>query len=87
MKPEQQLCICVAVIIAVVHGATGRSRGCATTLVNIRSGPSSVYSQVGALFKGQCVPFIGLSSSGKWAQVIYSGKVRNHTVGWWIAFY
>ena len=44
-----------------------------TDQINVRSGPSTDYPQVGVLVAGQKVPAIGRSPGGDWIQIIYSG--------------
>ncbi len=45
----------------------------ATTNVNVRTGPSTNYSAIGYLSKGEMVQYLG--ASGDWSKVLYKGKV------------
>ncbi len=44
-----------------------------TDQANLRSGPSTLYPQVGILLAGQQVPGLGRSPGGEWIQVAYPG--------------
>ncbi len=48
--------------------------------LNIRSGPSVAFPQVGFLVSGQQTPLLGRSESGSWIQVEYLGAPDNK--GW-----
>jgi len=41
--------------------------------INVRSGPSTNYPQVGVLIAGQEVPALGRSPGGDWIQIAYTG--------------
>lgn len=55
-----------------------------TDQINVRSGPSTDYPQVGVLVAGQKISAIGRSPGGDWIQIVYSG-VPNGTA-WVYAF-
>ncbi|HUV16316.1 MAG TPA: SH3 domain-containing protein [Pelolinea sp.] len=48
--------------------------------VNVRSGPSTLYKEVGILLTAQEVPVIGRSKGGEWLYITYVGAPNN--VGW-----
>ncbi|GAB4580058.1 MAG: hypothetical protein Fur0022_27970 [Anaerolineales bacterium] len=48
--------------------------------VNVRSGPSTLYPQIGILIAGQQVPGLGRSAGGEWIQIVYPGAPDG--VGW-----
>lgn len=52
--------------------------------INVRSGPSTVYDQVGVLVAGQRVPALGRSPGGDWIQIAYAGVPGG--VAWVYAF-
>ena len=58
-----------AVSVSTTTTATGVKY--ATTSLNVRSGPSTKYSIIGALTKGQAVTIVG--TSGNWSKIIYNG--------------
>lgn len=52
--------------------------------INVRSGPSTDYPQVGVLVAGQQVPAIGRSPGGEWIQIYYPGVPGG--IAWVYAF-
>ncbi len=54
--------------------------GTDTDTINVRSGPSTLYPQVGILVAGQQVPGLGRSPGGDWIQIAYPGVPGG--VGW-----
>lgn len=52
--------------------------------INVRSGPSTDYPQVGVLVAGQQVPAIGRSPGGEWIQISYPGVPGG--IAWVYAF-
>lgn len=59
---------------AIVTAANG------TEPVNVRSGPSTLYPQVGILIPAQQVPGLGHTPGGEWIQIAYPGAPGG--VGW-----
>lgn len=51
-----------------------------TDTVNVRTGPSTLYPQVGILLAGQQVPGLGRTPGGEWIQIAYPGAPGG--VGW-----
>lgn len=52
--------------------------------INIRSGPSTIFSKVGLLLIGQEAPALGKSPGGEWIQIVYPGVEGGK--GWVYAF-
>jgi uncharacterized protein YraI len=48
--------------------------------IKVRSGPSTLYSQIGVLVSGQSVPVKGRSPGGDWLQIEYVGVPES--IGW-----
>jgi hypothetical protein len=48
--------------------------------IRVRSGPSTLYPEIGVLIAGQQVPGLGRSPGGDWIQIAYSGAPGG--VGW-----
>lgn len=59
---------------AIVTAANG------SDAVNVRSGPSTLYAQVGILIPAQQVPGLGRTPGGEWIQIAYPGAPGG--VGW-----
>lgn len=57
----------------------------ANETINVRSGPSTLYPEVGVLIAGQQVPGMGRTSVGDWIQIAYPGVPGG--VGWVYAPY
>ena len=47
--------------------------GATEGFVNIRSGPSTLYDQVGIMLEGESVPILGKSPGGDWLLIQYHG--------------
>ncbi len=57
----------------------------ATTNVNVRNGPGSVYDVIGALPTGATAPLAGRNDSGSWWYIVFPGGVNGY--GWVSASY
>jgi hypothetical protein len=61
---------------AVQSPVTGTPEGARVVVleqVNVRTGPSTNYDQIGVLIAGQTAPAIGRSPGGEWIQIVYAG--------------
>ncbi|NUM45323.1 MAG: SH3 domain-containing protein [Anaerolineales bacterium] len=76
---SQQPTVAVATVTSTQPAAIVTA-GTENETVNVRSGPSTLYPQIGILIAGQQVPGLGRSPGGEWIQIAYPGAPGG--VGW-----
>ncbi len=69
-----------ATVAATVTGTPSGPMILVPEQVNVRTGPSVNYPQVGILIAGQTAPALGRSPGGDWLQIVYPGVPGN--VAW-----
>ena len=71
----------IPTVTGTPKGPTAKIRiGLTEDRVNVRSGPSVLYPEIGVILLGAEVPVVGKSAGGDWLVVEYPGVQRG--IGW-----
>lgn len=79
MKTDIVIAIGGLVMIGLVRQGLAAQCACATSGVNVRTGPETSHSKIGVLAASSCAEYLGTQQTGgsyTWAKVSFNGQVN-----------